>query len=144
MFNQYLFCKAQRNFGIVLLGVVWSLSEVTRYFYYVTNLLSFEFAALKWCRYNFFLVLYPLGVLVFLFNHFKVKSLLLFKKIFLNHFHKKGEIVCILMAARYVDVMNVRADYSFYLPNVLNFSYDFYWILWIWVLLYIPGYRLIY
>jgi very-long-chain (3R)-3-hydroxyacyl-CoA dehydratase len=42
-----------------LLLIVWSLAEISRFLFYVFNT-----RALKWLRYNSFLVCYPLGVLI--------------------------------------------------------------------------------
>ncbi|BEI80385.1 hypothetical protein CcaverHIS002_0109140 [Cutaneotrichosporon cavernicola] len=39
----------------------WSVTEVIRYTFYFLALLNIDLYALNWCRYTFFLVLYPLG-----------------------------------------------------------------------------------
>lgn len=39
----------------------WSVTEVIRYTFYVLSLLGIDVYLLNWCRYTFFLVLYPLG-----------------------------------------------------------------------------------
>lgn len=41
--------------------VAWSVTEVYRYSYYVTNIMGHTPRFLKWLRYNTFFVLYPLG-----------------------------------------------------------------------------------
>ena len=43
--------------------LVWSLIEVVRYLYYVTQLLDVEIAGLTWLRYTLWIPLYPLGFL---------------------------------------------------------------------------------
>ena len=42
--------------------VAWSVTETIRYSFFGLNLLNIEFWPLKWCRYTFFILLYPLGV----------------------------------------------------------------------------------
>jgi len=48
--------------GLHLILIAWSITEVVRYSYYFTNLMGRESASLRFCRYTFFIVLYPLGV----------------------------------------------------------------------------------
>ena len=42
--------------------VAWSVTETIRYSFFGLNLLNIELWPLKWCRYTFFILLYPLGV----------------------------------------------------------------------------------
>ena len=42
--------------------VAWSVTETIRYGLFGLNLLNVEFWPIKWCRYTFFILLYPLGV----------------------------------------------------------------------------------
>jgi hypothetical protein len=46
---------------------------------------------------------------------------------------------CIGYAAIQLQPLKVRANYSLLLPNKWNFSYDLYYLLWIWILTYFPG-----
>ena len=54
--------------GYLLIFFAWSIVEIVRYTYYIMNLLQKEFVKfnipylLIWCRYSFFIVLYPIGV----------------------------------------------------------------------------------
>ena len=54
--------------GYLLIFFAWSIVEIVRYTYYIINLLQKEFVKfnipylLIWCRYSFFIVLYPIGV----------------------------------------------------------------------------------
>lgn len=47
--------------GYVAVVVAWTLSDLTRYIYYTVNLLGLKATPLLWCRYTFFLLLYPVG-----------------------------------------------------------------------------------
>lgn len=42
--------------------VAWSVTEVTRYSYFVLSLSGYQPAFVTWLRYNTFFVLYPLGI----------------------------------------------------------------------------------
>ena len=54
--------------GNFLIYFAWSIVEIVRYTYYIMNLLQKDFFKfnipyiLIWCRYSFFVVLYPIGV----------------------------------------------------------------------------------
>ena len=61
--------KHSRSIGYILLSFAWSITEIIRYPYYLLNILKKEYKKddliphwLTWCRYSFFIVLYPLGV----------------------------------------------------------------------------------
>ena len=61
--------KSSLSIGYVLLSLAWSITEMVRYTYYYLSLIkhnyitSFELPYfLVWCRYSFFIVLYPIGV----------------------------------------------------------------------------------
>ena len=61
--------KSSLSIGYVLLSLAWSIAEMVRYTYYYLSLIkhnyitSFELPYfLVWCRYSFFIVLYPIGV----------------------------------------------------------------------------------
>lgn len=57
------FVPESRKFGLILLGFAWSLTEVIRYSFYFIKLMGFQTPyALLWCRYSFFIFLYPMGV----------------------------------------------------------------------------------
>ena len=54
--------------GYFLLSFGWSIIEIVRYSYYILSLFQKDFSnfnipyLLIWCRYSFFVVLYPIGV----------------------------------------------------------------------------------
>ncbi|MEX0810800.1 MAG: protein tyrosine phosphatase-like domain-containing protein [Chitinophagales bacterium] len=48
--------------GLQLAVFAWSLTEIIRYAYYLTLLRNTSIAVLTWCRYTFFIFLYPIGV----------------------------------------------------------------------------------
>ena len=54
--------------GYLLIYIAWSIIEIVRYIYYIMSLFQKEYAnfnipyMLIWCRYSFFIVLYPIGV----------------------------------------------------------------------------------
>ncbi|EKE37434.1 hypothetical protein ENUP19_0274G0055 [Entamoeba nuttalli] len=52
-----------RALGFLLLGCAWSVTEVIRYSFYSFKLFGLAVPyPLLWCRYSFFIVLYPMGV----------------------------------------------------------------------------------
>ncbi len=52
-----------RALGFLLLGFAWSVTEVIRYSFYSFRLFGMAVPyPLLWCRYSFFIVLYPIGV----------------------------------------------------------------------------------
>ena len=52
-----------KHWAYGMMSVAWALSDFTRYAYYLTQLTDASVPILKWARYNFFLVLYPVGTL---------------------------------------------------------------------------------
>ena len=60
--------KSSISVGYLLLYFAWSLIEIIRYSYYLLNLIKNEYKSFEipyihvWCRYSFFVVLYPIGV----------------------------------------------------------------------------------
>ena len=54
--------------GYLLIYIAWSLVEIVRYIYYIMSLLQKEYGKFNipyiiiWCRYSFFIILYPIGV----------------------------------------------------------------------------------
>eukprot|EP00049_Salpingoeca_infusionum_P014445 m.270182 g.270182 ORF g.270182 m.270182 type:complete len:776 (-) comp15677_c0_seq1:4347-6674(-) len=59
----YVDQKGQYNYAYFLMLVAWSVTEVIRYnTYWLKIVLGTPPYFLKWCRYTFFIVLYPLGV----------------------------------------------------------------------------------
>lgn len=93
----------------------WGVTEVVRYAFYGLKLLNIEFSLLTWCRYSFFLVLYPLGV--------------------------SSELT--LVAARLAYIYSDR-PYSLFMPNSINFGIDFFYLVIIALIAYIPGFPTLY
>ena len=62
------FLRSSVSIGYLLLYFAWSLIEIIRYSYYLLNLIKNEYNSFNipyfhiWCRYSFFVVLYPIGV----------------------------------------------------------------------------------
>ena len=53
-----------KHWAYAMMATAWSISDFTRYAYYLTQLTKVSCCGcLKWARYNFFLVLYPVGTL---------------------------------------------------------------------------------
>lgn len=52
----------QNTYWTFAMVFAWSLTEVFRYGFFVTQELKIPNGLVKWCRYSFFIVLYPLGV----------------------------------------------------------------------------------
>ena len=56
------------SIGFILLSFAWSIIEIIRYPYYLLNLIKGQSKSLEipyfliWCRYSFFIILYPIGV----------------------------------------------------------------------------------
>ena len=54
--------------GYLLIYIAWSLVEIVRYIYYIMSLIQKEYGKFNipyiiiWCRYSFFIILYPIGV----------------------------------------------------------------------------------
>ncbi|XP_049800898.1 very-long-chain (3R)-3-hydroxyacyl-CoA dehydratase 2 [Schistocerca nitens] len=100
---------APLSIGVSLAMLAWSISEITRYLYYALNIAGFVPYALIWCRYTFFMVLYPIGI--------------------------TGELLCMYAAQTYVSKTNM---WSVSLPNPFNFTFSYSYFVIIIMLLYIP------
>jgi len=103
------FASSRDSFGIFLITGSWSLAEITRYLYYALNIINVVPYLLTWCRYSFFLVLYPSGV--------------------------TGELLTIYAS---LNEIAKNPNLSLALPNVLNISVHYDIILMGIMLLYIP------
>lgn len=56
------FDKVHDSSAFKLMTIAWGLVEVPRYAFYAVNLYGKVPYALKWMRYSFFIVLYPMGI----------------------------------------------------------------------------------
>lgn len=95
--------------GLPLALVAWSVTEIIRYLYYTLNLVGAVPYFLVWCRYTFFIILYPLGV--------------------------TGELLCLYAAQNYVANNNM---WSLSMPNFLNATFSYNYFLLFVMFLYIP------
>ena len=109
----YPFTASRNCVGILVVCIAWPLAEIVRYIYYALNILNKMPYFIAWCRYSFFIVLYPIGV--------------------------TGELICIYNAVVYLHPLSIRKSYSLYLPNKWNFSFDLQYFFIISMLLYIPS-----
>ncbi|RPA87177.1 protein-tyrosine phosphatase-like protein, partial [Ascobolus immersus RN42] len=58
----YTLSTSRSSFAFTGLALAWSISEVVRYSFYVSNLIYGKpLGFVQWARYNLFIVLYPLG-----------------------------------------------------------------------------------
>lgn len=101
--------ESQNQYGVVMLLVAWCLAEITRYTFYGATLYNCCPYPLAWCRYSFFLVLYPTGV--------------------------TGEIVTMIAALPYI---RQRGLFSIALPNLANFSFDYHTAVILIIASYVP------
>eukprot|EP00070_Physeter_catodon_P044183 XP_028351077.1 very-long-chain (3R)-3-hydroxyacyl-CoA dehydratase 1 isoform X1 [Physeter catodon] len=99
----------QNEESVVLFLVAWTVTEITRYSFYTFSLLDHLPYFVKWARYNFFIILYPVGV--------------------------AGELLTIYAALPYVKKTGML---SIRLPNKYNVSFDYYYFLLITMASYIP------
>ncbi|RZF36620.1 hypothetical protein LSTR_LSTR007323 [Laodelphax striatellus] len=95
--------------GMPLMLFAWAVTEIIRYSYYALNIVNFVPYALVWCRYTFFIALYPIGV--------------------------TGELLCFYWAQHYV--AKTKA-WSYELPNTLNFTFSYNYFLLAVMFSYIP------
>jgi very-long-chain (3R)-3-hydroxyacyl-CoA dehydratase len=49
--------------GFMLISIAWSITEIVRALYYLTDLVKQSVGIITFSRYTFFIVLYPIGVL---------------------------------------------------------------------------------
>jgi very-long-chain (3R)-3-hydroxyacyl-CoA dehydratase len=89
----------------------WTVTEVVRYGYYVFNLLGWVPYPLLWLRYTLFYFLYPSGA--------------------------GSEFLLLIKALPYVHASRM---YSVFMPNQLNFMFDYYWFLILTAAVYVPGF----
>ncbi|XP_007526299.1 very-long-chain (3R)-3-hydroxyacyl-CoA dehydratase 1 [Erinaceus europaeus] len=99
----------QNEESVVLFLISWTVTEITRYSFYTFSLLDHLPYFIKWARYNFFIILYPIGV--------------------------AGELLTIYAALPYVKKTGM---FSIRLPNKYNVSFDYYYFLLIIMASYIP------
>ncbi|XP_015907997.1 very-long-chain (3R)-3-hydroxyacyl-CoA dehydratase 2 [Parasteatoda tepidariorum] len=107
--------EAQASPALVLTLIAWGVTESIRYSYYCLNLIGSAPKFMTWCRYTFFIGLYPAGVLGESGNVYYALNTLRNKKLF-----------------------------SLALPNRLNFSFNFYYATIALMLTYFPVFPKLY
>ncbi|XP_054271448.1 very-long-chain (3R)-3-hydroxyacyl-CoA dehydratase hpo-8 [Macrosteles quadrilineatus] len=95
--------------GLPLALLAWSVTEVIRYLYYALNIVGLVPYVLIWCRYTFFIALYPIGI--------------------------TGELLCMYAAQKFVGETQL---WSVSLPNKYNFTFSYHYLIIYIMLLYIP------
>lgn len=101
--------------GFPLLMTAWSLAEATRYIYYALNLYDMVPHFITWCRYSFFIILYPIGV--------------------------TGELLAIYSSLGYIARTGL---YSLPMPNPLNASFYYHYALIAIMASYVPFFPQLY
>ncbi|KAK4311366.1 hypothetical protein Pmani_017125 [Petrolisthes manimaculis] len=109
------FPETHKSIGLPMLLIAWSVTEVIRYAFYFLNILKQVPYVVSYLRYTLFMGLYPLGV--------------------------TGELLVMITA---LPIIAKTKAFSVTLPNTLNFTFDFYWVLIIIMLLYIPIFPMLY
>uniref|UniRef100_A0A0P4VR67 Very-long-chain (3R)-3-hydroxyacyl-CoA dehydratase n=1 Tax=Rhodnius neglectus TaxID=72488 RepID=A0A0P4VR67_9HEMI len=87
---------APLSYGLPMLLIAWSVTEVIRYSFYALNIIGAVPYLLIWCRYTFFYALYPIGV--------------------------TGELLCIFAAQSFI---GQTKQWTIELPNYLNFTFNY-------------------
>ncbi|XP_075235707.1 3-hydroxyacyl-CoA dehydratase 1 isoform X2 [Lycorma delicatula] len=103
------------SFGMPLLLFAWSITEIIRYGYYALNIINLVPYVLVWCRYTFFFALYPIGV--------------------------SGELLCFYAAQQFVGDTKL---WTYELPNSLNFTFNYRYLLIYIMSSYIPLFPMLY
>jgi very-long-chain (3R)-3-hydroxyacyl-CoA dehydratase len=114
----YPFPAARTSVGLITVCLAWPFAEIVRYIYYAVNILNVMPHFIAWCRYSFFIILYPIGV--------------------------TGELICIYSAVVYLQPVSLRKRYSYNLPNALNFSFDLQYFFIFSMLMYLPVFPMLY
>ncbi|XP_033099426.1 very-long-chain (3R)-3-hydroxyacyl-CoA dehydratase 2-like [Anneissia japonica] len=101
--------QVQDEVSVTMFVVAWTTTEVIRYAFYTFGLLNRLPYILTWCRYTFFIILYPIGVC--------------------------GELLTIYAA---LPIVKSNSLYSVTLPNKFNISFNYYYALIFFMVLYLP------
>jgi len=103
--------ESRVQIGLPLLLFPWCIAEITRYLYYVLSLYNACPPFITWCRYSFFIVLYPAGVL--------------------------GELISMYSALPFIEE---RQLFAYNLPNKFNISFDYRIFIMLSMFTYLPGF----
>uniref|UniRef100_A0A0N5AIN9 Very-long-chain (3R)-3-hydroxyacyl-CoA dehydratase n=1 Tax=Syphacia muris TaxID=451379 RepID=A0A0N5AIN9_9BILA len=96
----YVVRTSRHSIGVPLILIAWPVTEVIRYSFYALTLINKVPWVLKWMRYTFFIVLYPVGAL--------------------------GEILIALAA---LPEIAVKKHLTLEMPNNLNCAFSFWWFI---------------
>ncbi|ESO83230.1 hypothetical protein LOTGIDRAFT_222938 [Lottia gigantea] len=107
--------EVQTSPAVPMFLFAWTVTEIIRYSFYFFSLVGSVPYILIWCRYTFFIILYPVGVL--------------------------GELLSIWGAMPFVKKTNL---YNLDLPNQYNVAFNFYFFLWFVIVMYIPVFPQLY
>jgi len=107
--------SSRSSFGVPMLLVAWSITEVVRYSFYALNLIKAVPHILIWMRYTFFIALYPIGA--------------------------SGEVITMLSALKEI---GQKKHFTVEMPNALNFGFSFYAFVILLCLIYLPGFPQLY
>ncbi|KAH3713026.1 very-long-chain (3R)-3-hydroxyacyl-CoA dehydratase 2-like [Dreissena polymorpha] len=102
-------------FGVTMFIFAWTLTEIIRYSFYMFSLIGEVPYAIQWCRYTFFIVLYPIGV--------------------------TGELLSMWGGLPYVEETGL---YSVALPNAANMSFRYDYYMKFFMFMYIPVFPQLY
>ncbi|KAK3088042.1 hypothetical protein FSP39_013858 [Pinctada imbricata] len=111
----YSVTSVQGHYSVGIFVLAWAVTEVIRYAFYFFSLIGGVPYAIQWCRYTFFYVLYPFGV--------------------------TGELLAVYQSLAEVKQKKL---YHLELPNAANFSFNFYYFLIFFMLMYIPVFPQLY
>ena len=114
----YPFTASRNSIGLLVVCIAWPLAEIVRYVYYALNILNKMPYFVVWCRYSFFIVLYPIGV--------------------------SGELITIYKAIEYLQPASIRKAYGVSLPNKWNISFDLQYFFIFSMIMYIPVFPMLY
>jgi len=107
--------ESRGSYGVPLCMMTWGITECLRYSYYLGSLFDVRNRILQWCRYTFFVILYPSGV--------------------------TGELLMMLAALPYISERNTL---SYDMPNVFNWSFSFHRFILLNMALYVPFFPQLY
>ncbi|KAL3142589.1 hypothetical protein ABBQ38_002908 [Trebouxia sp. C0009 RCD-2024] len=101
--------------NLMSLLLAWSVTEIIRYSFFAFKELGMTPYALLWLRYSTFILLYPLGV--------------------------ASEMAMVWLALPHVRRSHM---WSIDLPNAVNFAFDYFLFCLLAVVIYIPGFPVLY
>ncbi|XP_061181520.1 very-long-chain (3R)-3-hydroxyacyl-CoA dehydratase 2-like [Saccostrea echinata] len=107
--------SVQNYYGVLLFVTAWTVTEIIRYSFYFFSLLGGVPYFIVWCRYTFFIVLYPIGV--------------------------TGELITVFSSLREVEEKKL---YYLQLPNAANMSFNYFYFLIFFMIMYIPVFPQLY